>query len=227
MPQPLSEDHLVSPSDDKGFSFSTDPGASHLGRDSSSSTFSRSSSVRSLHKSDLMTEIEKDLDEINVDIGLDDLLKHIAQLLDLIDNGKLARQKARTRQSWHWLSSSEDLKKRLVLVSSVIDFASTLKDIFEAKSALQTIFKAIGHCSIATNVLLVAVSLMEQIQEVSANKKECLRLFKEMIFLAKIVKQLGADRFKKMQHEIKDAKKFIVDGIITCFSQIKRSGFSR
>lgn len=101
MPQPLSEDHLVSPFDDKGFSSSTDPGASHLGQDSSSSTFSRSSSVRSRNKSDIMTKIEKDLDEINVDIGLDDLLKHIAQLLDLIDNGKLARQKARTRQSWH------------------------------------------------------------------------------------------------------------------------------
>lgn len=113
-------------------------------------------------------------------------------------------------------------------MSNVIDIASKLKDILEAKSALQNIFKAIGHGSIAINVLFVAVSLMEQIQEVSANKKECLRLFKEMIFLAKVVKQLGADRFtKEMQDEIKAAKELIVDGIITCFSQIKRSSFSR
>lgn len=210
MSQPLSEDNLVSP-DDKGFSSSTDQGFS--------------SSVRT-QKSHIMPKIEKDIDEINVnvDIGLDDLLKHIAQLLDLIDNRKLARQKARTRHSWHWLSSSEDLKKRLLFLSNIIDIASKLTNITEAKSTLQNVLKAIGHAGIATNVLLVAVSLMEQIQEVSANKKECLRLFREMIYLAKFVKQLGEDRFKD---DIKNAKEFIADGIITCFSQIKSSGFSR
>ena len=77
--------------------------------------------------------------------------------------------------------------------------------------------------------LVVVADILERFDDVAANKTECLRLLKEMIFLAKLVKQFKERPQLKegMDDLIKEATELIVASSIECLSQIKSSKFSK
>jgi hypothetical protein len=86
-----------------------------------------------------------------------------------------------------------------------------------------------GSAHLVTAGLVAIAIILEGIEGVAANKTECLRLLKEMIFLAKVVKQFKERPQLKegMNDLIKEATQLIVEGSTICCNQIDSSKFSR
>lgn len=112
--------------------------------------------------------------------------------------------------------------------------------LFEAKDvipgeAIKTAVSAVLQGMVAADLIItpfvVVASILEKFDEVGDNKNECICLLKEMIFLAKLVKQFqerpqlkGSDGISGV---IKEATEVIVEGSILCCTQMKSSKFSK
>jgi len=98
------------------------------------------------------------------------------------------------------------------------------------KTAVSGVLQGMGTAHLVTAGLIVVANIMDRFEEIDANKVECLRLLREMIFLAKLVKQQFKERppLKEGMHDIiKEATEIIVKGSIMCCCQIDLSKFSK
>ena len=97
------------------------------------------------------------------------------------------------------------------------------------KTAVSGVLQGMGTAHLVTAGLVVVANILERFEEIDANKAECLRLLREMIFLAKLVKQFKERRqLKEGMHDIiKEATERIVEGSIMCCCQIDSSKFSK
>ena len=118
------------------------------------------------------------------------------------------------------------------LNSSLSLFYHIQKDVIPAdsiKTVVSGVLKGMGTAHLVTAGLVVVANILERFEEIDANKAECLRLLREMIFLAKLVKQFKERRqLKEGMHDIiKEATERIVEGSIMCCCQIDSSKFSK
>lgn len=99
----------------------------------------------------------------------------------------------------------------------------------EALNVVQAILEQIGNASLVTAGFHVISYGLKRVQDVYNTRQECLSILEEMIFLNKVVKQCTERQTLKegMQEEIRDATKLIMNGTLTCLTQIKSSPFSK
>jgi hypothetical protein len=85
-----------------------------------------------------------------------------------------------------------------------------------------------GPASMVAAGFLVVANILERFEDVRSNKKECLDLLKEMLKLAKLVKDFEEkERRGELQDEIEAATALIVKGSIICCAQIHSRKFSQ
>ncbi|GLJ53728.1 hypothetical protein SUGI_1146470 [Cryptomeria japonica] len=91
------------------------------------------------------------------------------------------------------------------------------------------ILNAIGNVHWIAVGFLVVGATFEIVDTIKANKEECLRLFKSMIDLSKIILQLQvlSGLQKELHDKLNESIQLIVKGAILCCSQKKRTGFKR
>lgn len=74
------------------------------------------------------------------------------------------------------------------------------------KTAVSGVLQGMGTTHLVTAGLVVVANILERFEEVDANKAECLRLMREIIFLAKLVKHFQESP-QGMYDVIKEATK--------------------
>lgn len=210
---------------------------------SSSSSSSRvattSSSSRGATKSDVInTILHKDIGEEDgqkVAVNIDDLMKHISDLLKLREEEMRLHKTLSNPSSFPWpsvsglkklkdiLSWGTDLKNLKELLSSGLEVASELKDIISGP--ITTVLKDIGQASVATAGLLVVAYTLERFHDVSTNKEKCWDLIKEMSYVATVVKRLKQSPKGTQENVIEEATALVVEGAIISCTQIGRSAW--
>lgn len=170
------------------------------------------------------------IEEGNVDdVNLDALLEDVSNLLEQIKEGtKSSHKKTKTAQQYLPTTSKSFIKLKEFLSEA----ANFVKDIVPGdaiKTVASGILQGMGMAHLATAGLVVVVSILERFDEVSANKSECLRFLREMIFLAKLVKQFKERcQLKEAMHDvIREATELIVESSIKCLAHMKSSKFSK
>lgn len=163
-------------------------------------------------------------DDVNVD--LDELIKHISELLEHIQEA--GKKSALPKAGQRYLSASKSFSKLKEFLSEATNF---MKDIIpgDAKTIVRGLLQGMGTAHLATTGLLVVANILERFEDVSHNQDECFHVLKEMIFLAKVVKQIKErpQLQQRMHDEVKDATELIVEGSIKCCSQMASSQFSK
>eukprot|EP00253_Pinus_taeda_P011027 PITA_11027 len=165
----------------------------------------------------------------NVDVDLDALIERISERLRLIKEREKPPQTKGAQQ--YWPTTSKTFIKLKELISEGI---TVVKDVIPGdviKTAVKGLLQGMGTAHLVTAGLLVVANILERFEEVKANKDECLRLLKEMIFLGKVVKQfkerpqLNDD--EGMHSIIKEATGLIIEGCTKCCCQIDSSKYSK
>lgn len=169
------------------------------------------------------------IEEENVDVDLDALVEHISNLLEEMKEGtKSSQKKTKTAQQYLPTTSKSFIKLKEFLCEA----ANFVKDIVPGeaiKTVASGILQGMGMAHLATAGLVVVVDILERFDDVNANKAECQRLLREMIFLAKLVKQFKERSQLKetMLAVIREATELVVESSIKCLAQMKSSKFSK
>eukprot|EP00253_Pinus_taeda_P029780 PITA_29780 len=165
----------------------------------------------------------------NVDVDLDALIERISQRLRLIKEREKPPQTKGAQQ--YWPTTSKTFFKLKELISEGI---TVVKDVIPGdaiKTAVKGLLQGMGTAHLVTAGLLVVANILERFEEVETNKDECLRLLKEMIFLAKVVKQFKErpqlNDSEGMHSIIKEATGLIIEGCTKCCCQIDSSKYSK
>ncbi|XP_057862086.2 uncharacterized protein LOC131070472 [Cryptomeria japonica] len=164
-------------------------------------------------------------------VGNDNELS-LDNLISRIDNFLAQKSSRRKESKGHTFSDilpplSADLSKLLEGISQGAKMISDQKKLLsnlsgEAQRTAVSALHGLGNAHWAAAGFLVIASVLERLEKVSFNQKECLVLLKRMNNLAKCIRLLkaksGLDH--ELEKKIKDAFQFIVQGAIMCFTQI-------
>ncbi|GLJ26861.1 hypothetical protein SUGI_0524990 [Cryptomeria japonica] len=104
------------------------------------------------------------------------------------------------------------------------DFKTTLAR--EARNVVINVLKGAGKIHWVGVGLSLVGHVLKQIDKVSTNRRQCLRLLQYMFALAKRIKQLN-EQLEQEKKKLNDVLLFIVKGSIMCISQMKSSKLSR
>ncbi|XP_057835925.2 disease resistance protein RPV1 [Cryptomeria japonica] len=139
-------------------------------------------------------------------------------------NDKLASAQAGLPSPSHVAAFSEEASKNVKLISDQISKSSGDKH-----DTTISVLNALGNVHwVGVGFLLVA-AVIERLDKIKANKKECLGLLKSMNDLAKQILQLQRLPHLKeeMQDKMKESIHLIVDGVILCYVQQKKKRLVR
>lgn len=177
----------------------------------------------------------KAVDKEDLDGNSDELMKQIEEeLLQLVEK---ANESSKTKTKSKMKKIVEQYSPKSEIFRKLRDFLSDttnfLKDIIpgDSKTIIHGMLRNMGAAHLATAILLVVANILERIDDVSSNRDECLRIVKEMIFLAKVVKEIKkrrdinerSDLENYMDDEIRKATELITEGYIGCRSQMTAS----
>ena len=84
----------------------------------------------------------------------------------------------------------------------------------------------LGKATSATKALLAVAYVLEKLEDMYENNKDCFLLLKEIFLLAKLLKPLEENP-KAMQHFIKNGANLIRHSAYACLSQIGDDNFSK
>lgn len=163
--------------------------------------------------------------EENVKLDLDGLITHISKLFDFRE-GKISSYNPKAAKQY-WPTSQSFINLRKLLYDG-INYTNNISA--SAKTVVRGILQSMGSANnIVAVAFLVVANILERIEDVRANKTECLSLLKEMTKLAKVIKEFKerAHFREKMHDEIKEATTLILEGSLMCCTQIDSSKFSK
>lgn len=179
---------------------------------------------------DATNNIVNDLDAVEgenlANYDFHKLINHINELLRLVEVDEVKKQKPNRAERYFPTDSKVFLKLK--------NFLSETADFFKAivpgdvKAIVRNVLHGMGSAHMAATGLLVVANILERFEEVSKNRDECLRLLKQMVFLAKCVQRIKEHpRSEGMDGEIKKATEMIMEGSMKCCSQMSCSYFYR
>jgi hypothetical protein len=88
-----------------------------------------------------------------------------------------------------------------------------------------------GAADMVTTPFVVVANILERFDDVGDNKNECISLLKEIIHLAKLIREFRErpqlNGTEGITGVIREATELIVEGSILCCTQMKSSKFSK
>ncbi|GLJ47579.1 hypothetical protein SUGI_1004690 [Cryptomeria japonica] len=153
---------------------------------------------------------------------VDDLISYIDQLLNAIDEGRQVPKMAQVS----FINSGGSLLEKVLQRSN----GHICKRDIMPKLNRETRKFAIDVTNQAAHIQWLGITLsvvgfvLERIEQVSSNRKECIELLGYMCNLAKYIKQLNEDLPREKMNGVLE---FIVNGCLMCISQMKSNALSK
>jgi len=193
-----------------------------VGEGSSSSSKNDDATIQTAP--DLTSKIVKDVDGEIVD--LDGLIKHISELLDIIQANNSSLQLQRRAEDYFPTTSK--------IFSKFKKFLFDAKDVIPGeaiKTAVVVVLKGMGAPDMVITPFVVVANILERFDDVGDNKNECISLLKEIIHLNALIREFRErpqlNGTEGITGVIREATELIVEGSILCCTQMKSSKFSK